>query len=107
MPSRADLLKPAAKPTPKVVKDPAPGETPPAIPASKAAVVTGRETFTFRYDKSTLQDLDTVHGLLRQRTEKKIKKSWLVEAALKAALRDPEKLLETFYAEMPDQAKAS
>lgn len=63
-----------------------------------------REKFTFRFDSATLQELDEVWMELRRRTGKKIRKSWIVEAAVRHIMHDRVKALEILKEEM-EQAR--
>lgn len=65
-----------------------------------------REKFTFRFDASTLLMLERVWAELRGRTGRRIRKSWIVEAALKHVIRDPEVALRVLIEEMRRVATA-
>lgn len=78
----------------------------PTPPSDTAGAVAdrAREKFTFRFDSATLSELDEVWMKLRRATGKKLRKSWIVEAALRHVIRDPQKALEILKAEM-DQVR--
>lgn len=91
------------------------GETPAIVPARMPAfghaaeaspAEPGREKFTFRFDAATLALLERVWAELRGRTGKKIRKSWIVEAALLHVIRDPERALQVLTEEMKQVATA-
>ena len=73
---------------------------PPVVPAPAPTPRVAREKFTFMFGSQTLEDLDTVWIALRQKTGKKIRKSWIVEAALRSLIRDPDQALKVLLEEM-------